>query len=131
MNLHLPDGASLMPEDLQRRLQFGDPASGWPGNVNMFIRPCKGAGCRARQCDGWVVAESMTDGSVRYIMHNPSGYCNSNFLEMLAKRYKQTANELVDEIESHNNAIHAAQEARSSAAIDETANRLYDVFKRS
>lgn len=120
-----------MPEDLQHRLQFGDPSVGWPGDETMFIRKCNGEICKSTRCDGWAVAESRTDGSVKYLMHNSSGYCNPSFLEMLAMRRNQSGSELADEIEVNNQRVDAERAAKSDQAIDETAERLYDVFRRS
>lgn len=131
MNLHLPEGSNLIPEDVQRKLQFGDPTVGWIGNPNMYVRECKGEICKARKCDGWVVAESTNSGATKFIMHNASGYCNPGFIAMLAQRRNQSGAELADEIEANNQRVDAERAAQSEQAIEHTADRLYDVFKRS
>lgn len=122
-----------MPEAIQRKLQFGDPASGWPGNPNMWIQACDGTVCKGRQkCNGkgWMLCEAPRSGGRKVVMHNASSRVSESFLWKLAKVNKQTVDEMFAEVDKHNARVEKENEERNNERFAEGAERLIHRLKR-
>jgi hypothetical protein len=131
MGLYLPTGASEMPEDFQRKLQYGYPEIGWPGDVNMFITKCVGRYCKNRGCPGWALMRNDETGRDIVIAHNPGSNLSNTLFKKLAERSQKTMTQVIDEIQSFNDNLENERSQRSNEAAEETADHLYDVYRRN
>lgn len=120
-----------MPEELQRKIQFGDTSAGWEGNPNMYLATCRGRACQNNFCAGFVLAQSMDNGKTAYIAHSKAAKPTADIIRMLTQRSKQTSDELVDEVIANNDAVAAERERHSDAVAHEAANRLYDNLRKN
>lgn len=130
--LFLPPGAAAMPENVQRKLQQGDPSVGWPGNPNMWIQVCDGKHCGSRPCGGkgWLVCEAPRSGGTKYVMHNPSGRVTESFIARLADAARKTPDQLFKEVDEHNAKVQAAAEKAQDERDEEGARRLEFELKK-
>lgn len=121
-----------MPESVQRKLQQGDPASGWPGNPNMWIQPCDGTKCGKNKCKGrgWILCEAPRSGGTKVVMHNASSRVSESFLWKLAKAQKQTVDEMLAEVDKHNAELEKKIAAEKDELYTEGAERLVHRLKR-
>jgi hypothetical protein len=131
--LFLPSGSGDFPEELQRRLQQGDPDTGWLGDENMYIRKCGGDVCKRRQCAGYVVCRMERSGRPTFIAHNPSTQLNGpKLLRHLAEGDPRTVdvNKMIDNVIKENDKLEAERNRRAVEAAEEAADRMYVALRK-
>lgn len=127
--LFLPEGTGAFPHEVQRRVQYGDPDTGWLGDENMYIRACKGDACHRKGCKGWVVCRMERTGRPTFVAHNPSAQIlnTRKLFEKLAKGDPRTldVDKMIDGLMKDNDKLEADRAAKAAKAAEAAADRLY------
>lgn len=127
--LFLPSGSGEFPEELQKKLQYGDSDTGWLGDENMYLRKCGGDVCKRKSCVGWVVCRMERNGRPTYIAHNPGAQIinQAKLLRHLAEGDPRTVDvdKMLRDVQKHNDKVEADMKKRAEEAAEEAADRLY------